>query len=77
MRFFILIFFVFSCCGLFASPTEKAKPKEGEGVYRFLINNGRDPKIHMDEFVEINKSKLGKNNSLIRDRKSTRLNSSH
>jgi len=66
MRFFVLLIFVFSCCSLFASPTEKAKPKEGEGVYRFLINNGRDPQIYMDEFVELNKSKLGKNNSLIK-----------
>jgi N-acetylmuramoyl-L-alanine amidase len=41
-------------------------PKQGEGIYRFLINNGRDPKIHFDEFVALNKNKLGKNNALIK-----------
>ena len=65
MRIFILLFLVFSCNSIFASPTEKAMPKEGEGIYRFLSNNGRDPQIFLDEFVELNKSKLGKNNSLI------------
>ena len=67
MKFFKLIIFLFSCCSLFALPTEKAKPKEGEGIYRFLINNGRDPKAHFDEFVELNKSKLGRNNTLKKD----------
>ncbi|MDR2913779.1 MAG: N-acetylmuramoyl-L-alanine amidase [Tannerella sp.] len=43
-----------------------AKPNEGEGVYRFLLNNGRDPKEHYEEFVKLNKNKLGKNHSLIK-----------
>jgi N-acetylmuramoyl-L-alanine amidase len=42
-------------------------PKQGEGVYRFLINNGRDPKIHYEEFIALNKNKLGRNNTLIKD----------
>jgi N-acetylmuramoyl-L-alanine amidase len=67
MRFFTLIIFIFSCYSLFALPTEKAKPKEGEGVYRFLLNNGRDPNVHLDEFIELNKGKLGKNNTLKKD----------
>ena len=66
MRLFTLLIFIFSCCSLYASPTGKAKPKEGEGVYRFLLNNGRDPKVHLEEFVELNKGKLGKNNMLIK-----------
>ena len=66
MRFLILIIFIFSYCSLFALPTERAKPKEGEGIYRFLLNNGRDPNVHLDEFIELNKSKLGKNNTLIK-----------
>ena len=66
MRFFALLIFIFSCCSLFALPTEKAKPKEGEGIYRFLLNNGRDPKVHLEEFVELNKNILGKNNTLIK-----------
>ena len=65
MRFFTLLIFLFSCCSLIASPTEKAKPKKGEGIYSFLANNGRDPRLYLDEFIELNKSKLGRNNSLI------------
>ena len=67
MKFFTLLVFLFSCCSLLASPTERAKPKEGEGIFRFLLNNGRDPKLHFEEFVEINKAKLGKNNTLKKD----------
>ena len=67
MRIYTLLIFIFSWCGLFASPTEKAKANEGEGVFRFLINNGRDPSIHLSEFIELNKSKLGRNNTLIKD----------
>jgi N-acetylmuramoyl-L-alanine amidase len=50
-----------------AYPKEVAKPQAGEGVYRFLINNGRSPNKHYDKFIELNKSKLGKNNTLIKD----------
>ena len=64
MRFIAIIVFIFSCCSLFALPVEKAKPKEGEGIYSFLLNNGRNPKVHFDEFVELNKSRLGRNNTL-------------
>ena len=66
MRFITILVFLFSCFSLFALPTETAKPKEGEGIYRFLLNNGRDPKVHFNEFIELNKSKLGKNNTLIK-----------
>ena len=64
MRFFILLT-IFSCCCLFASPIERAKPKAGEGIYSFLLNNGRDPNFYLDEFIELNKSKLGRNNALL------------
>jgi N-acetylmuramoyl-L-alanine amidase len=45
---------------------ETAKPKAGEGVYRFLINNGRSPNKYYDKFIELNKGKLGKDNTLIK-----------
>jgi N-acetylmuramoyl-L-alanine amidase len=40
-------------------------PRQGEGIYRFLINNGRNPKIHHDAFIALNKNSLGKNNTLL------------
>lgn len=67
MRICALLVCIFSCCCVFVFPKETATPKQGEGVYRFLINNGRDPKIHYDEFIALNKNKLGRNNTLIKD----------
>lgn len=66
MNIRFLLVCLFSCYSLFAIATDKATPKEGEGIYRFLLNNGRNPKEHFDEFVALNKNKLGKNHSLIK-----------
>ncbi len=38
--------------------------KSGDGIYSVLKRNGLDPKQHTDAFIELNKNKLGKNNSL-------------
>ena len=64
----IITFFVciFSLSSLLAFPVETAKPKEGDGIYKFLLSNGRDPNEHFDAFVELNKNKLGANRSLIK-----------
>lgn len=45
---------------------EKATPKAGEGVSTFLLRHNRSPKKYYDEFVKLNKSKLGKDRSLKR-----------
>jgi N-acetylmuramoyl-L-alanine amidase len=50
---------------MFSFSAETAMPKEGEGVYRFLLNNGRNMNDHYDAFVALNKNKLGKNNTLL------------
>ncbi|MCC8153428.1 MAG: N-acetylmuramoyl-L-alanine amidase [Tannerellaceae bacterium] len=44
---------------------EVAKPRQGEGIHAFLIRNNRPPKLYQKEFIELNKKKLGKNNSLV------------
>ena len=65
---------------------EKAYPKNGEGITLFLKRFNRTGGTYQKEFIELNKGKLGKNNTLRMgvkytlpplDRKSTRLNSSH
>ena len=66
MKKITLIILLISFCGLHAFPADTAKPKDGEGVYKFLLNHGRNPKDHYDIFVEMNKNKLGKNNSLLK-----------
>ncbi len=44
-------------------PTYKAK--KGDGVYAVLKQNGYDISEYLDRFIELNKTKLGKDNSLI------------
>ena len=41
----------------------RSQPKSGEGVYDLLLRNGRGLE-YFNEFVELNKKRLGKDNSL-------------
>ncbi|MDR1097146.1 MAG: N-acetylmuramoyl-L-alanine amidase, partial [Tannerella sp.] len=66
MRIYTLLICIFSFCCVSIYSKEVATPKAGEGVYRFLINNGRSPDKYYDAFIELNKGKLGKNNTLIK-----------
>lgn len=43
---------------------EKAIPKAGDGISTFLQRNHRSPRKYHKAFVELNKQKLGKNESL-------------
>lgn len=43
---------------------EKAVPKAGEGLYSFLQRHNRSGASYRKEFIELNKGKLGKNNTL-------------
>jgi N-acetylmuramoyl-L-alanine amidase len=45
--------------------------EKGEGIYRLLTRNGLSATEYMEPFIELNKSKLGRNNSLIEGRKYT------
>ncbi len=58
--FFLLII---GCNSLYAQ--EKATPKNGEGLNAFLQRNKRPGTTYRKEFIELNKKKLGKNNTLI------------
>lgn len=44
---------------------EKAKPLNGERVSSFLKRFNRSEKLHYQEFITLNKRKLGKNNTLM------------
>ena len=58
---FVCLFVTFSAYAI-----EKAKPQNGEGVYAFLRRNNRnDDKQTYQKFVELNKRKLGKKNTLL------------
>lgn len=64
-RIFYLVIFVSAL--LFALPAqaqEKATPKPGEGISTFLLRHNRAPKKYYDDFIELNKKKLGKDGTL-------------
>lgn len=62
---FLLLFSSFSA---HAQNVEVAAER-GEGVYRFLIRNGFPVAQYLDAFIELNKDRLGKENSLFAGRK--------
>lgn len=59
--FLLFLLFVFS--PLFSQ--KKDTPRNGEGVHSFLSRNNYSPQKYADEFLHLNKDKLGKNNSLL------------
>ena len=68
------IFFIIFFAGLFLGKGVNAQNTEvvaekGEGIYRMLTRNGYPVSEYLDLFIELNKSKLGPNNSLIAGRK--------
>ncbi|MCL3779000.1 N-acetylmuramoyl-L-alanine amidase [Prolixibacteraceae bacterium JC049] len=58
-----LIFSIGICHSQNSNKTVKAK--KGEGVYSLLKRNGLSPSEHLNDFIKLNKGKLGKNNALI------------
>jgi N-acetylmuramoyl-L-alanine amidase len=55
----ILLFIV-----VHTSAQEKDTPRSGEGIYAILRRNNRNTSGAYEEFIKLNKGKLGKNNSL-------------
>ena len=58
----ILIFF---CFQLSAQEYQTYKAKKGDGIYSVLKQNGYSYTESLNQFIELNKSKLGKENALI------------
>lgn len=54
----MLLAFLFSNVLLWGQ--QKAMPKEGEGISSFLLRHNRSPKKYYDDFVELNRQRLGK-----------------
>ncbi|MDD2953816.1 MAG: N-acetylmuramoyl-L-alanine amidase, partial [Parabacteroides sp.] len=63
----IRIFFIFIIALVYTgslTAQEKAYPKNGEGITLFLKRFNRTGRVYHQEFIELNKGKLGKHNSL-------------
>ena len=60
----LLLFF----CLLLTAPAlraqQKATPRSGEGISTFLLRHNRAPKKYYNDFIELNKAKLGKSRTL-------------
>jgi N-acetylmuramoyl-L-alanine amidase len=61
----ILLFF---CLQSSAQEYQKIKARKGDGIYSVLKQNGYSSPESFQQFIELNKTKLGKDNSLIIDR---------
>lgn len=64
VRVFILLVFSFAYF-LEISAQEKVYPKNGDGIMSLLRRHNRGSVDHHKQFLELNKSKLGKGNNLI------------
>ncbi|MDU1889730.1 MAG: N-acetylmuramoyl-L-alanine amidase [Dysgonomonas sp.] len=62
----LLLFLLAISCPNITAQKNKDIPREGEGIHAFLQRNKRPGTAYYNEFVRINKSKLGKNNSLLK-----------
>jgi len=60
-----LTLLIFFCFQLTAQEYETFKAKKGDGIYTILKQNGYAAKEHLNQFIELNKDKLGKENTLI------------
>lgn len=60
---FVLFFFTLNYVSN-AQTYPVVKAENGDGIYSLLKRHGLSPAEYMDQFIEINKSNLGKNNSL-------------
>lgn len=65
MKRFCLLFFCSALCFSLAFSQEKDKPLKGEGVYAFLRRHNRTEAKYYEEFIQLNKNKLGKSNNLL------------
>lgn len=64
----VSVILIFLCFQLSAQEYQKIKAKEGDGVFSVLKQNGYSPSEYRIKFIELNKSRLGKNNTLITGR---------
>lgn len=62
--YLLILFSIFCIC--LPAQDNKAKPRNGEGTHTFLKRHKRTNEEDYDKFLELNKGKFGKNNSLLK-----------
>ncbi len=61
----IVTVFILLNFSTFSQEYKTIKAQKGDGIYSVLKQNGLPPKEYLDQFIELNKTKLGKENALI------------
>ncbi|HCY39993.1 MAG TPA: N-acetylmuramoyl-L-alanine amidase [Prolixibacteraceae bacterium] len=64
-RTVIIAVFILLSLSTFSQEYKTIKAQKGDGIYSVLKQNGLPPAEYLDQFIELNKTKLGKDNSLI------------
>lgn len=64
-KIIIAAFLILLNSSSFSQGHKKIKAQKGDGIYLMLKQNGLAPAEYFNQFIELNKSNLGKNNSLI------------
>lgn len=59
------VILIFLCFQLSAQKHQTFKAKKGDGIYSVLKQNGYSSSEYLNQFIELNKTKLGKENTLI------------
>ena len=62
------LFFFFQNVMFAQTGNKKVVAKSGDGIYSMLRRNDLDPNVYFNDFVELTKTKLGKNQSLYEGR---------
>ena len=60
----IILFNLVSLPALYAQDYPTVTAQKGDGIYTILRRNGLSPGEYMNDFLELNKGKIGKNNSV-------------
>jgi N-acetylmuramoyl-L-alanine amidase len=63
-KYFLLLGLIFLLTLNSSAQSKQVIAKKGDGIYRLLSRNGLSASEYMNDFIQLNKSKLGKNNSL-------------
>ena len=65
IKILAVLILLFSVLPIYSQEYKTVKATKGDGIYSILRNNDLPPGEYLNKFIELNKEKLGKNNSLI------------
>lgn len=61
---FLIVFLFFSGLSVLSQNYSTTKAQKGDGIYSLLKRHGLPPEKYLNDFIELNRSRLGKDNTL-------------